>query len=173
MKRWLAFAPLAVLAALGLLFGIFALHHDPRVTPEALKGKPAPDVTLPKLADSTNERLKAEVKGPTLVNFFASWCVPCVTEQSALLALKAEGVRIVGVAYKDKPAATRAFLDRLGDPFAVVLTDTSGDAGVEFGVSGVPETYLIDDTGMILDKHTGPLSPQDAEAMLEKAKHRP
>ncbi|PMV37985.1 redoxin family protein, partial [Pseudomonas sp. FW305-3-2-15-C-LB1] len=89
----------------------------------------APDVTLPKLADSSTEHLKAEVKGPTLVNFFASWCVPCVTEQSALLALKAQGVRIVGVAYKDKPAATRAFLDRLGDPFAVVLTDTSGDAG--------------------------------------------
>lgn len=172
MKRWLAFAPLGVLVALGLLFGLFALHHDPQVTPEALKGKPMPDVSLPRLGETAPTPLKAAIKGPTLVNFFASWCVPCITEQSSLMALKAEGVRIVGVAYKDKAPATRAFLDRLGDPFAVLLTDDTGDAGIEFGVTGVPETYLVDERGVILDKHTGPMTPKDAEAMLAKAKRR-
>jgi cytochrome c biogenesis protein CcmG/thiol:disulfide interchange protein DsbE len=166
MSRWLAFAPLAVLAILAALFGFYALRHDPRVEPRALVGKPLPDLALPSLEGGPPERLRAlAAEGPVLVNFFASWCAPCAVEAPQLDALKAQGVRIVGVAYKDKPAKTQAFLDRLGDPFIARLVDQDGRAGVEFGVSGVPETFLVGRDGKILDKHTGPLEAADAKAL--------
>ena len=85
------------------------------------------------------------------------------------MALRAQGVRIIGVAYKDDPAAARAFLTRLGDPYSQVMTDRSGDAGVEFGISGVPETFLVGANGVILAKHTGPMTAADAESLLETA----
>jgi cytochrome c biogenesis protein CcmG/thiol:disulfide interchange protein DsbE len=88
------------------------------------------------------------------------------------MALQAEGVRIIGVAYKDDPGASRGFLQRLGDPFSQVLVDRSGRAGIEFGVSGVPETYLIGADGVILDKHSGPMTAADAERMLARLRAR-
>ena len=113
--------------------------------------------------------MKTELQGPTLINFFASWCAPCADEQPALLAMQAQGARIVGVAYEDDPSKSRAVLARLGDPFAAVLSDRSGRAGIDFGVSGVPETFLVSPKGTILAKHTGPLAPADAEALMEQA----
>jgi len=86
-----------------------------------------------------------------------------------LVALKRQGVRLVGVAYKDAPENTEAFLTRLGDPYAARLVDRDGRAGIELGVTGVPETYLVGADGMILDKHSGPLTEADAQAMLAKA----
>lgn len=170
MNRWLAFVPLGVLVALGLLFGLYALHRNPQVQPEALVGKPVPDLTLPSLDDGRDQRVRDVAKGPVLVNFFASWCAPCEIEQPILVGLKAEGVKIVGIAYKDAPANTQAFLARLGDPFAVRLVDRDGRAGVEFGVTGVPETYLVGADGVIIAKHTGPLTAESAEALVEKAR---
>lgn len=170
MSRWLALIPLGVLVALGLLFGLYALHRNPQVQPEALVGKPVPDLTLPSLDDGLNVRVRDVAKGPVLVNFFASWCAPCEVEQPILVGLKAEGVKIVGIAYKDAPANTQAFLGRLGDPFAMRLVDRDGRAGVEFGVTGVPETYLVGPDGVIIAKHTGPLTAESAEALVEKAR---
>lgn len=170
MSRWLALIPLGVLVALGLLFGLYALHRNPQVQPQALVGKPVPDLTLPSLDDGLNVRVRDVTKGPVLVNFFASWCAPCEIEQPILVGLKAEGVKIVGIAYKDAPANTQAFLGRLGDPFALRLVDRDGRAGVEFGVTGVPETYLVGPDGVIIAKHTGPLTPESAEALVEKAR---
>jgi cytochrome c biogenesis protein CcmG/thiol:disulfide interchange protein DsbE len=170
MRRWLPLIPLAVLGALGALFAGYALHHDPKVNPDALVGQPAPGVTLPGLDGAPAQPLKASLQGPTLVNVFASWCAPCAVEQPELMALKANGVRIVGVAYKDDPANTRAFLARLGDPFETVLVDRSGDAGVEFGVSGVPETFLVGADGVIFAKHTGPMTAQDAQGIAARLK---
>jgi len=169
MKRWLAFAPLAALAALGILFATFGLHHDPHYAPDALVGQAAPDARLPGLDGSAPQDLKGRLAPGTLVNFFASWCAPCIQEQPALMALKAQGVRIVGVSYKDAPEKTRAMLARLGDPFAAVLVDRDGRTGLDYGVSGVPETFLIGQGGRILAKHTGPLTPESAEALLERA----
>jgi len=169
VTRWIVWLPLAALAALAILFATFGLHHDPHVNPAALVGKPVPAETLPPLSGGPPQPLRAELQGATLVNFFASWCVPCAEEHPALMALKAEGARIVGVAYKDDPAASRTFLERQGDPFAAVLMDREGRAGIDFGVSGVPETFLVGADGVILAKHTGPLEPADAEAMLEQA----
>lgn len=171
MKRVLALLPLAVLAALAALFAFYALKHDPQVTPAAMVGKPLPDVALPALEDGRPMRLRTLAAGrPLVVNFFASWCAPCAVEAPQLNALAAQGVRIVGVAYKDKPENTRAFLDRMGDPFAARLVDADGRAGVEFGVTGVPETYLVGADGVILSKHAGPLQADDVKKLAKQAR---
>ena len=170
MNRLLPFLPLVVLAALGLLFGLFALHHNPHVEPHALVGKPVPDVTLVSLDDGRPVKIRDLAKdGPVVINFFASWCAPCEIEAPMLMQMKAQKVRMVGVAYKDAPTNTQGFLNRLGDPFAERLVDRDGRAGIEFGVTGVPETFLVGQGGMILDKHTGPLEAADARALARRA----
>ena len=171
MKRWIAVLPLAALAALAVLFVGYSLHRNPQVPPDALVGQAAPDLTLPALDGGRPVRLReAAAGGPVLVNLFASWCAPCEVEHPALLALKSQGVRIVGIAYKDAPQNTQAFLGRLGDPFGQVLVDRDGRAGVEFGISGVPETFLVGADGTILAKHAGPLTPEAAERLLDRAR---
>ena len=172
MKRLLAFAPLAVLAVLAVLFATFGLHHDPHFNPDALVGHAAPDGVLPRLDGSGPERLSATLKGPTLVNFFFSTCPPCLEEAPALMALKSEGVQMVGVAYKEPPADTRAFLARYGDPFAEVLADRDGRLAIDWGVTGAPETFAVSADGHILAKHSGALTPADAQALLERLASR-
>jgi cytochrome c biogenesis protein CcmG/thiol:disulfide interchange protein DsbE len=170
VKRLWAVIPIVVLALLVIVFAGNSLRRSTsQVTPMAMVGKPLPALTLAPLAGGPPAPLRVAAKGPVLVNFYASWCAPCIEEAPALMALKAEGVRIVGVAYKDEPANTAAFLARLGDPFATVLMDRDGRAGVEFGVTGVPETYAVDAAGMIRAKHAGPMTPADAEGLLAKA----
>ena len=105
-----------------------------------------------------------------LVNFFASWCAPCEIEQPVLMSLRGQGVRIVGVAYKDAPPNTQAMLARLGDPFALTVVDRDGRAGVEFGVTGVPETFVIGRDGQVLAKHTGPLGEAEAAKLAAMAR---
>ncbi len=170
MNRWLAIAPLAALLALGLLFGLFSLKRDPQVKPDALVGKQLPDLVLPTLDTGRPVHLlEAAAPAPVLVNIFASWCAPCEIEHPVLVDLKRQGVRIVGVAYKDAPENTKAFIGRLGDPYAERLVDRDGRAGIELGVTGVPETYLVGAGGKVLAKHTGPLTPEVAKDLLAKA----
>lgn len=165
----MAFLPLAALIGLGLLFALFALQRDPQVQPDALVGKPMPALTLPDLETGRPHPLRAALGDkPTLVNIFASWCAPCEIEHPVLVELKSQGVRVVGVAYKDAPENTKAFLSRLGDPFAARFVDRDGRAGIELGVTGVPETYLVAPDGTILAKHTGPLTPEKARELLAK-----
>lgn len=167
MSRWLALLPLVALVALALLFGIYALNRNPEFQPKALVGKPVPDLVLPGLDDGRETAIRqVATGGPVLVNFFASWCAPCEIEHPVLMDLEKRGVRIVGVAYKDAPANSQAFLTRLGDPFAVRLVDRDGRAGIEFGVTGVPETFLVGSDGTILAKHTGPLTGAEALKMI-------
>lgn len=171
MNRTLALLPLAALVALGLLFGLYSLKRDPQVQPDALVGKPLPDLTLPALDTGRPLRLHDVAQPePMLVNIFASWCAPCEIEHPVLVELKKQGVRIVGVAYKDAPENTKAFLGRLGDPYAERLVDRDGRAGIDLGVTGVPETYLVGAGGTILAKHTGPLTAEKAQELLAKAR---
>jgi cytochrome c biogenesis protein CcmG, thiol:disulfide interchange protein DsbE len=167
VSRWIALAPLVVLAALAALFAGYALHHDPHVNPAALVGRQAPVEALQPLAGGAPEPLGAQVKGPVLIHFFASWCAPCAEEMPALMALKAEGVPIIGVAYKDAPTNSQAFLAKYGNPYVATLTDPSGRAGVDFGVSGVPETFAVGADGKVVAKSGRPMSPADAESLVE------
>ena len=169
MRRLAAFAPLAALLAAVILFGVWALNGNPHVTPMAMGGKPVPDRQLASLDGPGLTSLRTAIKGPALVNFYASWCGPCAEEAPTLMALKLEGVRIVGVAYKDTPDASRGFLARLGDPYAVRLEDPDGATGIDFGVTGVPETYAVDANGVIRAKRALPIDETDAEALLQAA----
>jgi cytochrome c biogenesis protein CcmG/thiol:disulfide interchange protein DsbE len=171
LKRWLAALPLLALAALAVLFAAYSLNRNPQVDPKALVGKPIPALALPSLDDGRPTPLRGAAAGqPALVNFFASWCAPCEVEHPVVGALAAKGVRIVGIAYKDAPENTKAYLTRLGDPYAARLVDRDGRAGIEFGVTGVPETFLVDARGVILAKHTGPLTAESAETLLAKGR---
>lgn len=169
MKRFLPFAPLAALLVLGVLFAGYALRHDPKYIPAALVGKSLPDLTIASLDGGAGVPLRSTLQGPTFVNVFASWCAPCAEESPTLNAMQLQGARIVGVAYKDAPDASKRFLQRYGNPFAAVLSDQDGRAGVELGVSGVPETFLVSPDGKVLAKHSGPLTMADAQGMLQTA----
>jgi len=167
MNRWFAVVPLVVLVALAALFVGWSLKRDPSVKPDALVGQAVPETVLPMLtgaqAGPGNVDLKtAGVGKPMLINVFASWCTPCRAEHPKLMALKARGVAVVGVAWKDDPVATRAFLDELGDPFAMVLVDREGRAGLDLGITGAPETFAVDAQGRVVAKFAGPLL-SDAE----------
>ena len=171
MSRWLTVIPLVVLVGLAALFIGWSLKRDPEFKPDALVGQTAPETVLPILqngaAGPQNVDLRtAGVGKPMIVNVFASWCAPCRLEHPRLLALKAQGIAVVGVAYKDEPEATQAFLDEMGDPFAMVLVDHEGRAGLDLGVSGVPESFAVDAMGRIVAKSSGPiLTDADVERL--------
>jgi cytochrome c biogenesis protein CcmG/thiol:disulfide interchange protein DsbE len=177
MTRWLAFAPLVVLAALAALFIGWSLKRDPDIKPAALVGRPVPETVLPMLAgDGTGAVLDLKTAGrgrPMLINVFASWCAPCRVEHPKLLALKAQGVTVIGVAYKDRPEDTRAFLTELGDPFAFVLVDADGQAGLDLGITGAPETFAVNAMGMVTAKHSGALVEDADVARLVAAMQAP
>jgi cytochrome c biogenesis protein CcmG, thiol:disulfide interchange protein DsbE len=167
MSRWFAVVPLVVLVALTALFIGWSLKRDPSVKPEALVGQPVPETVLPMLtgaqAGPGHVDLKtAGVGRPMLINVFASWCTPCRAEHPKLMALKARGVAVVGVAWKDDPIATRAFLDELGNPYSMVLVDRDGRAGLDLGITGAPETFAVDAMGNVVAKFSGPML-EDAE----------
>lgn len=171
MSRWLAILPMVALLALGGLFYFYALKRDPQVQPQALVGKMVPDLNLPTLVEGQPVRIRElAAEGPMVLNLFASWCAPCEIEHPILMGLRGQGVRVVGVAYKDAPPNTQAFLTRLGNPYATVLVDRDGRAGVELGVTGVPETYVIGRDGTVLAKHTGPLDQAEAERLGKLAR---
>ena len=127
---------------------------------QALVGKAMPDLTLPSLEDGAPVRLRdATAQGPILVNFFASWCIPCRVEHPLLMRMAAQNnVPLYGVAYKDKPEDSARLLATLGNPYRQVGMDTDGRAGLNFGVYGVPETYVIDGAGIIRRRFVGPLN---------------
>ena len=168
MRRWIAILPLAGFAALAILF--FArVRHDPHYIPAALVGKALPDETLPTMDTSVPTRLAAAAPPGTVINFFASWCAPCIAEQPVLMALKAQGVKVIGVVspWRYDPAATKAMLAK-GNPYSETLLDADGKATLDFGVSGVPETFVIGKAGQIVAKYAEPLTQDNAEALSEQ-----
>ena len=149
------FVPLAAFAALAALLYLGFTLRDPHLLPSALVGKPFPEFDLPLLAGgrATEEALAGE---PRLVNVWATWCPTCLAEHGALLRIRAEeGLSIVGVNYKDDPAEARRWLERHGDPYDFNIVDADGDLGVNLGVYGAPESFLVDGAGIVRYKRVG------------------
>jgi len=170
MRRLVYILPL--LAFLGVASYLASgLTRDPQVLPSALIDKPVPSFSLPPLPGrepavglADGDLADGQVQ---LVNVFASWCAPCRAEQPELLRLSRElKLPINGIAYKDKPEDSLAFLKGLGDPYKRVGVDRDGRAGIEWGVYGVPETYVIDGRGRVRYRHVGPLNPGDVEQFI-------
>lgn len=144
----------------GFLF--VGLRLDPREVPSPLIDKPAPQFTLPQLHDPEKKFSVADMKGQVwLLNVWASWCVSCRQEHPVLLDLARQNlVPIYGLDYKDKRADGIAWLQDGGDPYVLSVSDAEGRIGIDYGVYGVPETYVIDKQGVIRLKHTGPVTMQ-------------
>lgn len=138
------------------------LTMDPRVVPSPLIGKPVPQFSLPPVKGRVLGLASADLKGEVaLVNVFASWCVACRAEHPLLMELKRSGlVPIHGLNYKDRPDDAEAWLNKLGDPYTRTGADISGRVGIDWGVYGVPETFVIDRDGRIAYKQIGPLTPE-------------
>ena len=168
MRRLLFLVPLAVVVALiGALAWPILEGRDPRALPSVLLDKPVPPFALPGLTADVPGLDSEELTGrPVLVNVFASWCAPCRQEIPLMVGLAAEGVPIYGIAYKDDPAATRRFLAQLGAPYRGVGVDRDGRVGIELGVYGVPETYVVDAAGRIRHRHVGLLTEDAARRTL-------
>ena len=163
MKRFLL--PAIVFA---LLVGFLAvgLKLDPREVPSPLIDKPAPAFSLPRL-DAPGQKISTQdLRGKVwLLNVWASWCVACRQEHPVLVQFFADGgsapiVPVYGLNYKDKRADALAWLERFGNPYVASLSDTEGLVGIDFGVYGVPETFVIDKAGIIRLKHIGPVTPE-------------
>jgi cytochrome c biogenesis protein CcmG, thiol:disulfide interchange protein DsbE len=163
------YAPLGLAVAAGagfyaMLRGLQTGDYDPRGVPSALLGRPVPDFALPPLeATGLPTLAAADLRGPlaapVIVNFWASWCVPCIVEHPQLMRLHRDGIRVVGINYKDRPADGAAFLTRHGNPFTQLGRDEPGRTAIDWGVYGVPETYLIDRQGLIRWRFAGPITP--------------
>ncbi|MEM7197464.1 MAG: DsbE family thiol:disulfide interchange protein [Pseudomonadota bacterium] len=165
MKKFLTFLPLLIFAVIASYFYL-GLGRDKDTLPSALIDKPIPQFALPALDDASKILSRDIVQGDgiTLINFFASWCVPCRAEHPQLLALQRMqddlGLRLIGIAWKNKRDEAQQFLQELGNPFAITLHDEKGRTGIDFGVYGLPETYVIDQAGHIRYRHVGPILPE-------------
>ncbi len=159
--------PIVVLAALGVLLAV-GLTINPREIPSPLIGKAVPDFQLPPVQGRTLGLSSTDLKGEvSLVNVFASWCVACREEHPLFMRLHAQGVvPIHGLNYKDAPKDAAEWLDTLGDPYTRTGVDLNGRVGIEWGVYGVPETFVIDRGGRIRYKHIGPISDRDWEGKI-------
>ena len=164
--------PLIIVAALVALFLVALQSGDPSRLPSALIGKPVPSFDLPaveglaeagmpKPGFTSADLATGEI---SIVNVWASWCGPCIQEHPHLTALKERhNLRLMGINYKDEPAAARRFLARLGNPFDAIGADITGRVAIDWGVYGVPETYIVDGRGQFLHRIVGPLSPEIIE----------
>jgi len=167
MRRIVVLLPVAVFAALvGLMISLLTdseRNDDLSRLPSALIGKPAPETSLPPInATIPGGFSTADLKGQvSLVNVFASWCIPCLAEHPQIESLAERGVPVYGINHRDKPEAAETWLRRHGNPYIAVGADLDARASIDWGVTGVPETFIIDRNGVITYKHVGPIT-QDA-----------
>jgi len=156
----LAFIVVAVFLALGL-------KNDPRLVPSPLIDKPAPKFSLPLLSSNHTVITNADFQGDIwLLNVWASWCAACKVEHPVLLDMANQGAMLVGLNYKDSVSDAKTWLESYQNPYEKVIVDADGRVGIDFGVYGVPETFLIDQQGQIRYKHIGPVDNEDAANLL-------
>jgi len=170
MSRWLRFAPLVILVAViaGLIWRL-ATPVDSSVH-SRMQGRPVPTFypsvgAVHKPAFGSGELALGQ---PHIVNFFASWCVPCISEVKVLMDLKARGALIDGVAVRDRPEDVEDFLARHGDPYGPITGDPTSELQIKFGSSGVPESFIVDGRGVIRYQHIGPIEASEVPAILAK-----
>ena len=165
--RWIYLLPLGILLLLVLLF-YFGLGLNPRLVPSPLIGQAVPQFSLPALKNTnevfTQSTLEREI---SLLNVWATWCVSCKREHPTLMKIAATNeVPVYGLLYKDEPYKAVQWLEKRGDPYRANAVDADGKAGIEWGVYGTPETFVIDGLGIIRYKHIGPISWQDWKTIL-------
>jgi cytochrome c biogenesis protein CcmG/thiol:disulfide interchange protein DsbE len=168
MRRLLYVLPLAVFAVLAVYFAL-GLGMDPKIIPSALIDKPVPQFTLLPIEGGSGRGLSdTDLKGGvSVVNLFASWCIPCKAEHPLITRLAGMGVATVhGLNYKDKATDALKWLADLGDPYDRIGADGDGRVGIDWGVYGVPETFVVDAQGRIRHKHVGPLTQKSLEGEL-------
>ena len=172
MSRWIYLAPVAAFLVLAFFLFKSLWSPAPSLVPSVLINKPAPHLILPALDAKSAAFTPADLAGGhvSVVNVFASWCAPCRTETAPLMTLsRMPGVALYGLTQKDKPEATRAFLDEVGNPFTRIARDDDGRASIEWGVYGVPETYVVDGRGIIRLKYVGELTDEVLKTQLMPA----
>ena len=172
-RRALLLAPFGVAAVAGA--GFFAVlgrmragTFDPHEVPSQLIDRPVPAFSLP-AQEPGQGFASTDLHGPLLLNFFASWCVPCVVEHPELMALSRGGLAIWGIAYKDQPAAAAQYIARRGNPYTRLARDGTGSVAIDFGLYGVPESFLIDRAGIVRWRNPGPLTPEIVDQRLRPA----
>jgi cytochrome c biogenesis protein CcmG/thiol:disulfide interchange protein DsbE len=174
-RRLLVLLPLVLFLALAALFFFRLSAGDPSRLPSVLIGREAPPTELPPVAGLEHNGqpvpgiVPADFKGAvTVLNVWASWCVPCRDEAALLMSLSGDKrVRLVGINYKDQPDNARRFLGRFGNPFSASGADANGRAAIEWGVYGVPETFIVGRDGKIAYKLVGPLTPENLERVVK------
>jgi len=174
VKRLFFVIPIVIFLALAVLLYVGLFQGPPQELPSPLVGKPAPDIALPALDDQNPGFSRSDLAQgkPVIVNFFASWCVPCRLEHPTLMQLaKREGVTLFGVDYKESlygktDTDARGLLDELGNPFSKINKDAEGRVAIDWGVTGVPETFVIDGKGIIRVHYAGPLSEETLQRLI-------
>ena len=173
-RRFLVLVPLVLFAALAALFLVRLKAGDPSLLPSALIGHPVPKTALPPIAGLKRDGAAVPGVDPasfdgavTVVNVWASWCVPCHDEAPLLMQLAQDPrIRVAGINYKDQPENARRFLGRYGNPFVASGADPSGRAAIEWGVYGVPETFVVGRDGKIAFKLVGPITADNFQSVL-------
>lgn len=165
-KRLILLLPLVIFVALAALL-MRGLQLDSDLLPSALIGKPFPEFELPTLDGDTTVSKTLVLGDVSLVNVWATWCISCRAEHAQLNTLAAQGVRVIGLNYKDQQPKAQAWLRDLGNPYNTVIYDQAGRLGFDLGVYGAPETYIVDRNGIIRYKHVGVISPRDWDTTMK------
>lgn len=166
-RNLLLFLPPVFFAAFAAM-AYLALRSPDEGLPSALAGRGAPslEAAMALRDDPAPDDAALTAPGVKLVNFWASWCAPCRVEHPHLTTLAESGIPVIGVNYKDRPENALAFLNELGDPYAAIGADTTGRIGIDWGLYGVPETFVIDGEGRVMLRHAGPITPGVLENRL-------
>lgn len=165
MRKSLIPLILFLVLAVGLAIG---LTLDPKEIPSALVDKPAPSFDLPPAIEGLPGLKTADLRegNITMINFFGSWCPPCEVEHPVLMELAAAGIEIYAIDYKDTTADADAFLNRLGNPYSRIGADEEGRTGIDFGITGVPETFIFNGEGRIVYQYIGPILASDVDDVI-------